>query len=236
MTETAAELQPLYLLADSQLLFWKQHDRLLLETAVADLGADTSVKAAYIGASNGDRLEYYGIFAAAVDALGVTERRMIDSSFDRDDRAFLQRANLIVLAGGDVRRGWNTFEETGMKDVILQRYAQGAILVGISAGAVQCGLYGIVDEPDSSATSLLDVFKLAPVVIDTHDERAGWTRLTRAVAQLEGMASGLGIPAGGGIVVHADATIEPLRYPVHEFRFEDARVTQSLLCPSEVPG
>ncbi|HYB39496.1 MAG TPA: hypothetical protein VEF72_29765 [Mycobacterium sp.] len=30
MTETAPQLQPLYLLADSQLLFWKRQDRLLL--------------------------------------------------------------------------------------------------------------------------------------------------------------------------------------------------------------
>ena len=53
---------------------------------------------------------------------------MIDSSFGPDDRAFLERAQLIVLAGGDVRLGWNTFETTGMKDVILGRYAQGAVL------------------------------------------------------------------------------------------------------------
>ena len=31
MTETAPQLQPLYLLAASQLLFWKRQDRVLLE-------------------------------------------------------------------------------------------------------------------------------------------------------------------------------------------------------------
>jgi hypothetical protein len=101
---------------------------------------------------------------------------MIDSSFGPDDRAFLERAQLIVLAGGDVRLGWNTFEKTGMKDVILGRHAQGAVLVGISAGAVQLGRYGIVETPESPATELLDVFKLVPVVIDTHAERAEWAR------------------------------------------------------------
>ena len=80
-------------------------------------------------------------------AIGISGRRMIDSSFGPDDRAFLERAQLIVLAGGDVRLGWNTFEKTGMKDVILGRYAQGAVLVGISAGAVQLGRYGIVETP-----------------------------------------------------------------------------------------
>jgi peptidase E len=233
LTETAPQLQPLYLLADSQLLFWKQQDRLLLEAAIDGLTADAVLSAAYIGASNGDRPEFYEIFEAAVDEIGITDRRMIDSSFGPDDRAFLERAQLIVLAGGDVRLGWNTFEKTGMKDVILGRYAQGAVLVGISAGAVQLGRYGIVEAPESPATELLDVFKLVPVVIDAHDERAEWARLSRTIRSLEGTATGLGIPSGGGVIVHADNTFEPLRRPVHEFRFEGADVMHSLLCAKE---
>ncbi|MDT7793009.1 MAG: dipeptidase [Mycobacterium sp.] len=233
MTETTSQLQPLYLLADSQLLFWKRQDRLLLEAALDGLARDTPLSAAYIGASNGDRPEYYGIFEAAMDAIGITDRRMIDSSFRTYDRAFLERAQLIVLAGGDVSLGWNTFEKTGMKDVILDRYAHGAVLVGISAGAVQLGRYGIVETPESSTTELLDLFKLVPVLIDTHDERAEWARLSRTIHVLAGAATGLGIPSGGGVIVHADATIEPLRRPAHEFRFEGPRVTHSLLCAAD---
>jgi len=229
VTETTQQLQPLYLLADSQLLFWKRQDRLLLEAALDGLARDAPLSAAYIGASNGDRPEFYGIFEAAVDAIGIADRRMIDSSFGPDDRSFLERAQLIVLAGGDVRLGWNTFEKTGMKDVILSRYAQGAVLVGVSAGAVQLGRYGIVETPESSAAELLDVFNLVPVVIDAHDERAEWARLSRAIDSLEGAATGLGIPSGGGVIVHPGTTIEPLRRPADEFRFDGARVTHSLL-------
>jgi len=232
VTETAPQRQPLYLLADSQLLFWKRRDRLLLEAALDGLARDT-ISAAYIGASNGDRPEFYGIFEAATDGIAITHRRMIDSSFGPDDRAFLERAQLIVLAGGDVRLGWNTFEQTGMKDVILGRYAHGAVLVGISAGAVQLGRYGIIQTPESPTTELLDVFKLVPVVIDTHDERAEWARLSRTIHLLQGTATGLGIPSGGGVIVHADTTVEPLRRAAHEFRFEDTRVTHSLLPADE---
>jgi cyanophycinase-like exopeptidase len=229
VTEGSLQLQPLYLLADSQLLFWERRGRLLLEAAVDGLARDTPLSAAYIGASNGDRPEFYGIFEAAVDAVGITDRRMIDSSFGPDDRAFLERAKLIVLAGGDVRLGWNTFEKTGMKDVILRRYTKAAVLVGISAGAVQLGRYGIVETPESLVPEMLDVFNLAPVVVDTHDERSGWARLSRAINALGGAATGLGIPSGGGVIVHADATFEPLRRPAHEFRFKGSRVTHSLL-------
>jgi cyanophycinase len=223
-----AQLQPLYLLADSQLLFWTRHDRPLLETALDGLTAEAPWSAAYIGASNGDNPEFYEIFEAAMDAVGITERRMIDSSFGPDVRTFLERAHLIVLAGGDVRLGWDTFERTGMKDVILDRYAKGAVLVGISAGAIQLGRFGI-DETD-----LFDVFKLVPLVVDAHDERAEWSRLSHAIRSLKGASTGLGIPSGGGVIVHADTTIEPLRRPAHKFHVDGERVVHSLLPAEEV--
>lgn len=233
VTAAASQLQPLYLLADSQLLFWKWRDRLLLDTALDGLVCRTPPAAAYIGASNGDRPEYYGVFEAAVDAVGITDRRMIDSSFGPDDRAFLERAQMIVLAGGDVRCGWRRFEQTGMMDVVLDRYAGGAILVGISAGAVQLGRCETVKTPESPVTALLETFMLVPMVVDTHDDDAEWARLSRTIHLLEGAAMGLGIPAGGGVVVHVDGTIEPLRRPAHEFRFDGTRVTHSLLWPAE---
>jgi cyanophycinase-like exopeptidase len=233
MTEPTPQIQPLYLLADSQLLFWKRQHRLILEATLDGLARDTPLSAAYIGASNGDRPEFYGIFEAAMDAIGITDRRMIVSSFGADDRAFLERARLIVLAGGDIRLGWNTFEKSGMKEAILGRYARGAVLVGISAGAVQLGHYGIVETPESPATELLDVFGLVPAVVDTHDERAEWARLSRTIQLLDGAVTGLGIPSGGGVIVHADTTIEPLRLPVHEFRFAGTRVKHSMLSAEE---
>lgn len=229
MNEAVPQRQPLYLLADSQLLFWKRRDRLLLEPALDEIASDATVVAAYIGASNGNRPEYYEIFEAAMDAIGISGRRMIDSSFSPDDRAFLERAQLIVLAGGDVRLGWRTFEKTGMKEVILHRYAQGAVLVGISAGAVQLGRCAVVDTPQSPEPELLNVFNLVPMVIDTHDEWAEWARLSRTIQLLQGAATGLGIPSGGGVIVHVDNTVEPLRRPAHEFRLEGRGVTHSLI-------
>lgn len=227
MTEIDPTLPPLYLLADSQLLFWRRQGRLFLETALEGLAHDTSLTAAYIGASNGDRPEFYEIFEAAVDAVGITERRMIDSSFGGTDRTFLEGARLIVLAGGDVRLGWDTFEETGMKNVILSRYAQGAILVGVSAGAVQLGRCAAVESPDSTTSEVVDVFNLVPMVIDVHDERNEWARLARTIESLGGTATGLGIPSGGGAIVHTHGLIESLRRPAHKVVFDGVRVVHS---------
>lgn len=230
----AQDTRPLYLFADSQLLFWRSGGKLLLEglaTGAGDLGAAGTIPAAYIGASNGDTPQFYSIFEGAMDAVGITERRMIRSAYDPDDREFLERAQLIVLAGGDVQRGWSTFETTGMKQDILARYAQGAVLVGVSAGAVQLGRRAVAASDDSSALKLLDVFNLVPAIIDVHDEHREWARLSRTVHMLEGEITGLGIPTGGGLMVHPDGTFEALRRPVDEFSWDGSQIKHSILLP-----
>jgi cyanophycinase-like exopeptidase len=229
---TTSDFKTLYLFADSQLLFWKRRGRLLLEEIVEETAA-AAPRAAYIGASNGDRPEFYEIFAAAMQSVGVADHRRIDSAFGEDDRAFLDSAQIILLAGGEVRVGWDAFERTGMKDVILARYAAGAVLLGISAGAIQFGRQAIVAAPESAASELLDVFNLVDAVVDVHDERNEWSRLSSTIHLLEGAAIGLGIPTGGGLAVHPDGEIEPLRQPAHEFLFDGSRLTHSLLCPRE---
>ena len=224
---------PLYLLADSQLLFWQRRGKMLLD-GVRERLLDANAAAVYIGASNGDNREFYSIFEAAMDAAGFADRSMINSSFNADDRERLNRAQLIVLAGGDVQLGWNTFETTGMKEQILARHAQGAVLVGVSAGAIQLGRHAIVDKDESSsAQELIDVFNLVPVIVDVHDERREWLRLTSTVRMLEGTVTGIGIPSGGGIAFEADGTARALRHAVHEFSCNGGRIVHSLLLPPE---
>jgi cyanophycinase len=58
-------------------------------------------------------------------------------------------------------------------------------------------------------------------------------RLSHTIHLLRGAATGLGVPSGGGVIVHADTSIEPLRRHAQEFRFESTRVTHSLLCAAE---
>jgi cyanophycinase-like exopeptidase len=222
------ELQPIYLLADSQLLFWKNGNALFLESIL--IARPRPLRAAYIGASNGDAREYYDIFQAAMQGIGVNECQLIHSAFSSRDEAFLNDADIILLAGGDVAAGWKVISETGMKDAVIRRYNAGATIAGVSAGAVQLGMYGL-SEGTGSSGELLETFKLCPFVVSAHDEKNEWSSLANVVHLLEGAVQGLGIPAGAGLVCHPDQSIEPVRSPVSRLFYTQGAVGRDLLLP-----
>ena len=201
----SAPIGPIYLLADSALLFSPGDDgstlpesiRALLDDRLENKDAPT---AAYIGASNRDEPAFYGIFEAAMDSASITERRMIRSRYSAMDNVCLNASDLIVLAGGDVAHGWRIMQSTGMRDVIVQRYLAGAVLVGVSAGAVQLGLEGVDNDPEVNDTpgASSDTFRLVPFVIDVHDEDRGWERLRERVDPWGTAARGLRDTDGRG--------------------------------------
>jgi peptidase E len=226
-------VKPIFLLADSQLLFWHEESgESFLARARALLEADEpgkAYKAAYLGASNGDAPEFYQLFEAAMAEIGILDCRLIPSQPKPEDRSFLHQADLVLLAGGDVERGWDVFELTGLRDAVTQRYYGGALLIGVSAGAVQLGMKGWNEEE-----KIFDTFRLVPFVIDVHDEPS-WARLSQIVPLAGEHARGFGIPTGGGALYHPDHSVEPVRHPLVEMsRTEEEGVRQSLLLPGEV--
>jgi peptidase E len=198
-------LQPIFLLADSQLLFWRDRGQLLLERFVRP----GQLKAAYIGASNGDDPAFYAIFVSAMGGAGVLDCRMIPSALSEADMAFLNEADIILLAGGDVEVGWRVFLNNGLNEHIVRRYLEGALLIGISAGAVQLGLCGLAADE-----SLIETFKLVPHIIGAHEESDNW-KTTMALLRLSGPGTtAIGLPFGGGAIYHPDHILEALRQPL----------------------
>jgi len=222
---------PVYLLADSQLLFSSPGGRPLLAAAV-DAIENPEPRAAYVGAANGDQPEYYSIFEGAMEMIGVRDRRMVLSGYTAQDRAYLRSADIIVLAGGNVGAGLHVLRETGMDDDLDERRREGAVLVGVSAGAVQLGAMGwLGDEPADG--ELVGALGIVPFSVDAHDAAGGWRRLRQLVLRSLPGSVGIGIPAGGGIIHHPDGSVEPVgRSPV-EFRLEDGRIVESILYPPD---
>src|SRR5262245_7666334 len=112
-----SEVQSLYLLADSQLLFWQAPTGPFL-SAILKAAGISAPRIAYIGASNGDSAEAHSIFEAAVKQVESAAAHHVRASFSPEDREFLEAANVVVLAGGDVEAGWDAFTRTGMRQQI----------------------------------------------------------------------------------------------------------------------
>jgi cyanophycinase len=220
-------IKPLYLLADSQLLFWKTGGDSLAERIQTDLDSGKP-SAAYIGASNGDQPEFYNLFVGAMESMQISDCRQVPSQPSREDILFLENAGLIVLSGGDVELGWQVFEQNGLKELLPKKRFDGAVLMGVSAGAVQLGL-GCLS--NAARPKQLDMFRFAPFYVGAHDEGNDWFDLRVLVNMAQSDARGIGLPAGGGAVYYADGTLEPLRKPLIEIVKEDSKITENLMAP-----
>lgn len=234
-----ARHKPVYLLADSQLLFWQEDGGGFLHS-IRWAASQQPPRAAYVGASNGDDPAFYTLFAAAMEEIGVADCRMVRTDLRGDDERFLASADIVLLSGGDVEAGWRAFGRGGMKELIERRREEGALLIGVSAGAVQLGLCGWGGAGGGHLGGLFDTFGIVPFIIGAHEEADDWAGMRRAV-RLKG-ARGFGMPSGGGMVYHPDGSVEPVRYPLNEFSLVDERVAHGLLVPEgdeeivEVPG
>jgi hypothetical protein len=220
-------VKPLYLLADSQLFFWKSGGDSLAERLRVDLDSGKP-SAAYVGASNGDQPEFYSLFVAAMESMEISDCRMVPSQPSREDSVFLEKAGLIVLSGGDVERGWHVFEQNGLKELLPRLRYDGAVLIGVSAGAVQLGLGHL---SNAAQPKQIDLFRFAPFYVGAHDEGNDWFDLRALVNLSRSDTRGIGLPAGGGAVYHPDGTLEPLRKPLIEIVKEDSKITENLMGP-----
>jgi cyanophycinase-like exopeptidase len=229
---TAPEPRPLYLLADSQPLFWRSGAFL---TALCQASGTSPPNVAYIGASNGDSPEAHAIFEAAMEQVVTGKTHWVRAELSQADREFLETADVLVLAGGDVEVGWDVFTRTGFRELIEKRYRDGAVLVGVSAGAVQFGKYASVAD-GNGGQKLVETFGLIDVIVDVHDERRDWQALAATIQLLEGTVKGMGIPHGAALIVHPDGTFEPVGRAVEEFVFTAGRLRRSVLLADLVPA
>src|SRR6266446_5737273 len=77
-------LKPIYLFADSRLLFWRGKNGLFLNSLRQEI-TNESPKAVYVGASNGDNPDFFSIFRVAMESIGITDCQIVRASFSVDD-------------------------------------------------------------------------------------------------------------------------------------------------------
>ena len=222
--------QPLYALADSRLLFGRNRDGSLFLKSMIERPGVVCPRVAYVGASNADGLEYYhDIFEPAMQEIRSCQCRMILTRPLPEEGNFLQKAEVIVLAGGSVEAGWRAFVQNGFRELILRRFYEGVTLIGVSAGAVQLGQGGLTEE----GTTLLKTFGLLPFYVSVHEEKQEWECLYKTLALAPEPARGIGIPSGAGLIYQA-GEVEPVGHSLQEIVIESGPARENLLFSSEL--
>ena len=204
-------VKPLFLLADSQPLFFHQGQSPFLNRVREQFDVTRPLKAAYIGAANGDKIEFYEIFTLAMLSIGVTHCKHITSALSAPELDFLQQADIILFAGGDVWRGWQTLQKINLQ--LHQARQNGAALIGISAGAMHLGQLGWHDKKQLLNNDLFATLGYCPLVFSAHEETSQWNHLKQVIGLTAGCVSGIGIPTGSGVIFHPDGELEALRNP-----------------------
>jgi cyanophycinase len=125
-------------------------------------------------------------------------------------RAFLERATLIWMPGGDQNRFMKAIEGTGLDDVIRERHRAGAVIGGTSAGAAALAGEMFTGDADlksltAGATVTAKGLGLLPgILIDQHFlKRQRDNRLISAVFDRPSLV-GVGIDESTAIVVRGD--------------------------------
>ena len=222
-------LKPIYLLSDSQLLFNKIPNGQYYLHRIPQSFAGQDIKAVYIGASNNDQPEFFEIFKAGMNNIGIRDCTMIKSSFDSVDELHLKNADLILMAGGDSIMGWNVIKNTGMFDMVMGGYKRGVQLIGVSAGSMQLGEQLLTDSAYQASDILVDTMNLVPFNISAHDEGNNWKYLKKLVLQSNKTKKGIGIPFGAGAIFHSNGTIEAIGRSIYIFKLMDSEMKQEIL-------
>jgi peptidase E len=223
--------KPIYAFADSIPLFGRTKEGAPFLQEIKQHFSASQLTAAYVGASNHDDLEiYHSIFVPVMQQIGITECDMILTRPTAENGRFLERADIILLAGGDVEVGWSAFEKNGLKELLVRRFHENtAVLIGVSAGAVQLGYGSLTD----NGSKLLSTFGLLPFYVGAHEESENWNSLRKAVQDASAKKTyGIGIPSGGGLF-YDDTTreIRPISKSLFEITAENGQVHEALFFP-----
>ena len=170
----------------------------------------------YLGASNGDLDEYYSMFELAAKRINLSPRHVkATSNSDADRRCVAEEAALILLAGGDPLVGLSAFKASALDASICLAHSRDAVLVGISAGAMQIGSH-VYNPGDEGVPQR--ALGLVPLFIGAHEEEEDWkssraalSAVLRANAPADDVEFlGLGLPYQSGVTVHEDGSLTPI--------------------------
>jgi cyanophycinase-like exopeptidase len=200
--------------------------------------------ALYLGAANGDDRAFGTALCVALTVAGagkivwpkIAQRRERTRA-----REALERTDFVFVGGGDVEAGMAALHEAELVADLHAAAARGAVLAGLSAGAIMLGERWIrwpheAAGDDEAAT--YECLGLAPCVVDTHDEESDWQE-ARAFVRVRARELGCktcvyGVPSGAALVASPGGKLVARGAPVSVFSARPrARVKLERSLPAE---
>ncbi len=154
-------------------------------------------------------------YIRAFERLGVEDIRILDT-VDRDDSSSersleaIQKATGVFFTGGDQARIVDTLKGTEIDKLLHQRFAEGLVIAGTSAGAAMMPDMMIV-EGDAGTNPKINTVETGPgmgflpnIAIDQHFAQRGRIgRLLSAMAQ-QSISLGFGIDENTAVIVNGN--------------------------------
>jgi hypothetical protein len=148
-----------------------------------------------------------------------------------DTRRILDEAQLLYLGGGDVARLAERLRVLGLDEQIRRRHREGAVVVGISAGAIGLTRHWVQfpDDDDARPTRFACIGAI-DIAVDVHDEDSDWEELRAllaawAIDEPDAQVDAFGIPRGGALEL-GDAGVTPLGPAPKRLRLDRGRIIE----------
>jgi cyanophycinase-like exopeptidase len=127
------------------------------------------------------------------------------SARDRENVRLLQRAGLIYFGGGDTRLLLAAMAGTPALDAVASAYEAGAVVVGMSAGAIALAAWGVSLDP---AVGVLPGWGWLPdALVSVHHTSARGEALARAVRDHPDTI-GIALPEHAALAVGPDGEVQ----------------------------
>ncbi len=186
---------------------------------------------AWVGAANDDSLPWFERAAGVLQKRYGADMQRVRTSVADDTQRLVDEAPVIYLPGGDVSLLSERLRAHGLDERIRRRHAEGALVVGVSAGAIGLTRWWVEFPEDGRAPYRFPCIGALDVAVDCHDEESDWEELRALLAvwahdEPEAVVEAYGIPAGGAIEIAPAGGVTHLGPAPKWLRLDRGRVVE----------
>jgi cyanophycinase len=186
---------------------------------------------AWVGAANDDSVTWFERAAKVLRARHGADMRMVRTTFADESQKLVDEARVIYLPGGDVSLLSERVRALGLDEQIRRRHREGALVVGVSAGAIGLTRHWIEFPEDGRAPYLIPCIGALELAVDCHDEESDWEELRALLDVWQREEPGVrvdawGIPAGGALEIAPDGGVTHLGAAPKRLRLDGGRIVE----------